>query len=85
MRPWVDRHPLLFVVLNISFVYVTVSIVISYIGGCASGTGVRRDSGQETNSDHQDLIAKCKDRFEKNLRQAFLFFRRVLQHRRIGE
>jgi hypothetical protein len=36
MQPWVDRHPLLFVVLNISLVYVTVSIVISYVGGWAS-------------------------------------------------
>ena len=45
-QAWVDSHPLLFVVLNISFGYVIVSIVISYVGGWASLARKFRFRGQ---------------------------------------
>lgn len=36
MQTWVAKYPVLFVLLNISFVCVAVSVVISYVGGWAS-------------------------------------------------
>ncbi len=50
MQPWVDRHPLLFVLLDISIVYVTVSMVISYVGGWASLSKRFRFRGQFSGS-----------------------------------
>ena len=50
MQPWVDRHPLLFVLLNISIVYATVSVVISYVGGWASLSKRFRFHGQFSGS-----------------------------------
>jgi len=50
MQAWGDRHPLLFVVLNISFAYVAISIVTSYVGGWASLAKRFRFRGQFTGS-----------------------------------
>jgi hypothetical protein len=35
MQPWVDRHPIAFVISNILFVYFTVSLVVSWWSGWA--------------------------------------------------
>jgi len=46
MQPWVDRHCLLFVALDILFTYIAVSVVISYVGGWASLSKRFRFRGQ---------------------------------------
>jgi hypothetical protein len=46
MQPWIDTHPLLFGLLDFSFLYITVSIVISYVRGWASLSKRFRFRGQ---------------------------------------
>ena len=46
MQLWVDRHSLRFALLYVSFLWVAVSIVISYLGGWASLSKRFRFRGQ---------------------------------------
>jgi hypothetical protein len=50
MQPWVDKHPLVCVLSIISLSYITVSIVIRYVGGWASLSKRFRLHGKFTGS-----------------------------------
>lgn len=50
MQPWVDRHPLLFVFSIIFFTYITVSLILKYVGGWASLSDRFRFHGKFTGS-----------------------------------